>query len=171
MKTLKQIPVPVAIVIMVVCIVAGIAFGNHNALSDAKAAPEAVLLEVSATASQRANTAKNLLVVANRNTVDAKNRTALETAIASLEDARKPTQIASANKGLTFAAGAVHDELQQVANDSDKRLSTGVMDDLTSLDSIMARQGNRYNDYVNDIRSLYNALPMKWLIGGMPEVY
>lgn len=171
MKTLKQIPVPVAIAIMVLCIVVGIAFGNNNALSKAKAEPEAILTEVSATASQRASTAKNLLVVAGRNDIDAKNRTALEDAIGSLEDAKKPGKIATANSSLTFAAGVVHEELQQKANDSDKKLSTGVMDDLSSQEKILTRQANRYNESLDSVRKLYNTLPMRWLIGGMPEVY
>lgn len=171
MKTLKQMPVPVAIGIMVLCIVAGLAFGNHNALSDAKAAPEAILTEVSAMASQRASTAKNLLVVANRNAVDTKNVAALQQAIEDLEDARRADKIASANRGLTFATDAIVTELQQVADSQDKKLTTGVDDDLKSLDKQIARRGTAYNDSLQEVQRLYKTLPMRWIIGGLPEVY
>lgn len=171
MKRLQRIPIPVAIIIMVFLIVAGVAFGNHNALTRAAAEPEAILAEVSATASQRASKAKNLLVVANRNEVEAKNRTALEDAIAGLEDARRAGQLASANQSLTFAASAINEQLQLVADTQDKKLATGVMDDLGSLDKQLIRQANNYNDLVEDVRSLYKRLPLGWVLGGMPEVY
>lgn len=172
MKTLKQIPVPVAVIVMVLLIVIGVAFGNHNALSDAKKGPEAILTEVSGLASERASTAKNLLVVANRNDeVDARNRTALEDAIGALQDATRADRIATANRGLNFAAEAVNDQLQQVADAQDRRLATGVMDELTSQDKILTRRANVYNESLDAVRSLYKTLPMRWLIGGMPEVY
>ena len=171
MKRLKQIPVPLAVVIMVVCIVVGIAFGNHNALSEAKAAPEAILAEVSALASQRANSAKNLLVVANRNNVDQALRTQLEDTIGSLEDATKAGKIASANEGLTFATNAVNEQIQANANDQDKRLATGVMDDLSSNDKLLTRRANVYNESLEAVSKVYRTLPFGWLVGGMPEVH
>ncbi|MDL2319114.1 hypothetical protein LJC74_08615 [Eubacteriales bacterium OttesenSCG-928-A19] len=171
MKTLKQMPVPLAVVIMVVLIVIGIAFGNHNALSSASKEPEAIMTEVSAMASQRASTAKNLLVVANRNDVDTKNRTALEDAIAALEDAKRADKVSSANKSLTFAANAVNEQIQETADAQDKRLATGVMDELTSQDKLISRRAASYNESLDSVRSLYRTLPMRWVIGGMPEVY
>lgn len=171
MKKLGQIPVPAAVAIMVLCILLGITFGNHNALEAAKAEPEAILQEVSALAAKRAGTAKNLLVVAGRNTVDAQNTKALSDAIAALEDARRADRIAEASRSVDFAAQAVNEQLQQTAGDQDKRLATGVMDDLYSTGAMMNRQGTIYNEALADVRSVYNKLPMRWLIGGMPEVY
>lgn len=171
MKKLQQIPVPIAIGIMVLCIVAGIAFGNHNAFSDAKAAPEAILAEVSAMASERANKASNLLVIANRNALDQKNVTALEDAIGDLKNATKANKIAAANQSLTFAATTVNEQLQQVANAEDQKWATGAMDEIGSVNKQLLRRASAYNEQVDDLRSLYNSLPMKWFIGGMPEVY
>lgn len=171
MKTLKQIPVPVAVVIMVLCIVLGVVFGNNNALSRASKEPEAILAEVSVTASQRATSAKNLLVVAKRNTVDAKAINALEDAIAGLESAKKANKISSANTTLTFTAEAVNEQIQASATDQDKRLATGVLDDMASYERILSRQANSYNEALGDVRSVYKTLPFGWLVGGMPEVY
>lgn len=174
MKTLQQIPVPVAVLIMVVLILIGVAFGNHNTLSDAKAAPEVILTEVSAAASERASKAKNLLVVAKRNDVSDQSVTALQDAIAALEDATRAGRVgrmASANDQLTFAAGHVNTELQASAGEQDRRLATGVMDELGSAEKILSRQAALYNEGVGEVRKLYNRLPMRWLIGGMPEVF
>lgn len=171
MKKLQQIPVPVAILIMVLCIAIGLAAGNHKALGNAKAEPEAILTEVSAMAAQRASTAKNLLVVANRNDVEAKNRSALETSIENLEDAKRADRIADANKSLTFSASAINEDLQAIASDQDKRLATGVMDELDSQNKLITRRANQYNESLESVRKLYNTLPMRFIIGGMPEVY
>ena len=122
-------------------------------------------------ASQRAGEAKNLLVVASRNDVEAKNKTALEKAIEDLEDAKKANRISSANSALSFAAGAVNDDIQDVAAVRDKRLATGVMDELWSQDRLITRRANQYNESLESVRKLYNTLPMRFVIGGMPEVY
>lgn len=171
MKKLKQIPVPVAIIIMVVCIIVGVAFGNHNAFSDAKAAPEAILTEVSAMASDRANKASNLLVVANRNDVDQKNITALEDAIGDLKNATRANKIAEANQSVTFAANTVNEQIQQAAGAEDRKWATGAMDEISSLNKQIVRRASAYNESVSDLRSLYNKLPLRWFVGGMPEVY
>lgn len=171
MKTLQRIPVPIAFLIMVLCIMVGIAFGNHHALSDAVKAPGALMAEVSAMAAQRASIAKNLLVVAGRNAVDAQTSAALEAAIAGLESAEKPTQTAEANRSVTVAAEAVNDQIQAAASAQDKKLSTGVMDDLISLGNQLARQAKAYNESLEEARKVYNTLPMRFLIGSLPEVY
>lgn len=171
MKTLKQMPVPVAILVMVLCIVIGIAFGNHNALSQAKVEPEQKLAELTALASQRATHAKNLLVVAKRNDVGDKDIKALEDAIADLQNAKRADRIASANQSLTFAAGIVDEQIQLTASEQDRRLSTGVIDDLSSDGNILARAARGYNDSVEEVRKVYKKLPFGWLVGGMPEVY
>lgn len=171
MKTLKQMPIPVAILIMVLCIVIGVAFGNHNALSRAMAEPEEILTEVSALASQRGTRGKNLVVVAKRNDVDSKNIKALEDAISQLAGARKANKIASANESLTFAATVVNEQIQLSADESDRRLATGVMDDLSSDNNILTRRARVYNDSLEDAAKVYRKLPFGWLVGGMPEVY
>lgn len=171
MKTLQRIPVPIAVLIMVLCILVGIAFGNHHALSDAIKAPEAIMTEVAEMAAQRVGIAKNLLVLASRNEVDAQASAALEAAVASLESASAPTQIADANRSVTAAADAVNVQIQAAASDQDKKLSTGVMDNLGSLAAQLARRANAYNESLEDVRKLYNTLPMRFVIGGLPEVY
>lgn len=177
MKALKRMPIAVAVVIMVVLMLAGIAFGNHNALSQAKAAPEAILTEVSAMAAKRATSAKNLLVVAKRNDVGQQHISTLEDAVAGLEDATnsrvtpKASKIADANQSLTFAATTLNNDLQAVASDQDKRLATGVIDDLTGSDKILSRQASLYNESLESVRSLYSKLPMRFIIGSVPEVY
>lgn len=171
MKRLKQMPIPIAVLIMVLLVVAGITFGNHNALASVKKEPESILESVSALASDRAKQAKNLLVVAKRNEVEARHITALEDAIGELEDAKKANQIASANQSLTFTATAVNDALQEAADQQDKKLATGVMDELESRNKLITREANKYNDSLDAVRTLYYSLPMRWLIGGMPEAY
>lgn len=171
MKTLKQMPIPVAALIMVLLIMVGLALGNEKALSAAKEGPEAILAEVSAMASQRASQAKNLLVVANRNDVEAQNTNALNDAIGELEDAQRANKIASANRQLTFTSEAVNESIQRTASEQDRRLATGVMDEMGSLDKLITRRANVYNESLDDVMKLYNSLPMRWVIGGRPEVY
>lgn len=171
MKTLKQIPVPVAIIIMVVCILVGTAFGNNNALSDAKKEPELVLAEVSALASERAGKAKNMQVLAERSGISDADINALKAAVDGLQNATRADKIAEANRTLTTAAENVNAQLQLTASDADKRLSTGVMDDLSSLEHMISRSAATYNDSVAKVESLYKELPMRWVIGGLPEEY
>lgn len=171
MKTLKQIPVPVAVLVMVICILAGIAFGNHNALANAKEAPEVILKEVSSLAAQRVGSAKNLIALAGRNDVSDTDKQALQSATDALEDARKASRIAEANSSLTFASNAVIDQLKAVASEADRKLTVGVEDELLSQNQRLTRVANTYNESVEEVRRVYNTLPMRWLIGGMPEVY
>lgn len=171
MKKIKQMSTPVAVLVMVACIVMGVAFGNHNAFSEAKATPEAILAEVAALASERANKASNLLTIANRNDVEAKDKTALKDAIGDLKNATRAGKIAEANQALTFAASTVSERLQQVAGAEDKKWTTGAMDEIESLNKQLTRRASAYNESVTDLRSVYSKLPMRWIIGGMPEVY
>lgn len=171
MKTLKRMPVPLAILIMVLCIVVGVAFGNHNALRNAKAEPEAILSEVTELASQRAGKGSNLLVVAERNTVDDTSKTALKTAANELKNAKNAGDIAAANGQLTAAANAVNEQIQATAGAEDKRLATAAMDDMESMNMILTRRAGAYNEQVEEVRKVYRKLPFGWLVGGIPEVY
>lgn len=171
MKTLQQIPIPVAVGIMILLILVGVALGNNNALSDAKEAPEAKFEEVSAMATKRAVQAQNLVTVAKRSDVEEKSMSALEDTIEGVKSAKNASRLFTANQELTAVAATVNDRLQEVADAHDRKLATGVIDEMTSLDKQLARVASSYNVAVEEVRKVYNTLPMRWIIGGMPEVY
>lgn len=171
MKKLKQMPVPVAALIMVALMLVGLAFGNHNALKRAMAAPDAIFEEVSALASERANEAANLVVVAGRYDVEQRGIDDLQGAIDAVKDAGTPKKVAAANQTITSKAQTLYEQVEPLADDYDRRLATGVMDNLTSKDQMLTRKGNEYNTAIQSVLQLEKKLPMRWVIGGAPEVY
>lgn len=171
LKKIKQMPAFIAIIIMVVCMLAGITFGNKNALDSAAANAETAFHEVVGLSVQRAQKAGNLLVLCNRNIAGTTEAEALAGAIEAVEDAVRPSQVAEANRRLTFAANAASPLVKEAASAQDQKLLTGVLDDMGSLEKQLTRKASVYNETLVTTQDVYNKLPMRFLIGGMPEVY
>jgi len=172
LKKMKQIPVWVAIVVMAVCVVAGVALGNRNALERARADIDASLADALGLAYQRVDMAEHrLLLLCKRNIPDHAATKALEQAVEVSRRAKSPRGIAQADKALSAAAEAVLEPLGEAASAMDKNLMTGVMDEMISAEKIMKRSADAYNNGLEDVRRVYNSLPLRQLLGGMPEAF
>ena len=172
LKKIKKMPVWAAIVVMVVCVLAGVALGNKNALDRARAGIAASLADATGLAYQRVDMAEHrLLLLCKRNIPDHAATKALEQAVEVSRRAKAPGAIAQADKALSAAAQAVLEPLSEAASAVDKGLMTGVMDELGSAEKIMRRSADAYNKDLENVQRVYNSLPMKRLLGGMPEAF
>lgn len=173
MQKIRRMPVPVAVLVMALLVLAGVALGNNNALGAAQGETDTVFAEMMDMSKERAQKASNLLVLMNRNLSDHATTAALDDAIETLKNAKKPAQVAEANEALTFAAEAANTVLQaeEAVGWSDKKLATGVIDDITSTDKQIARKATVYNNAIAEVQAVYSQLPMAWLLGGLPEAY
>ena len=168
---MKSIPVPVAIGIMVLCILAGVTFGNRNALNRAKADSGASLAAVTEFTNARATHAGNLAKLADRISPDDPAIVALRSAMSALDAAQTPSAIAWADRELDDAVEAVRAMLASRAEGQDARLLTGVMDELASAEMMLARRITEYNGALAEVREVYDALPTRWLLGALPESF
>lgn len=171
MKKLKQMPVPVAVLIMVLCIVAGVAFGNGNALRDAGKVPTQLLAEVSALASTSANEALNLVPVAKRSNVPAAQISELEGAASAVKSAKGARDMATAQARLDAAVAAVEEQIRLTATGDDAKYATGAKDNYENAKRILGRQVAAYNASALEAEKLHATLPFGWLVGRAPEVY
>ncbi len=171
LNKMKQTPVPVAVLVMVLCILVGVTFGNKNALDRAVKNSGATLTEIAELTQQRAAKASNLLVICQRSIPGNAGIEALENAIHTLKNATHAGQIAEADRRLTFAAESVRGPIENAATEQDRKLMVGVMDELNSAEKILTRVAGTYNEKVTEVREVYDSLPTKWLLGGVPEVY
>lgn len=172
LKKIRQIPMGLAIVVMIVCVSGGVALGNRNALSRAVEQTKASLSDAAGLAYQRVDMAEHrLLVLCARNIPDHAATKALESAIEVSRRAKTPGEIARADKALSSAAESVLEPLGAVASAKDKELTTGVMDDMISAGKILLRSADAYNKALEDVRKVYNALPARLFLGGMPEAF
>ncbi len=172
LKQIKRVPVPVAILIMVLCMLLGIAGGNKKALNQAMKKYGVDMSAIAQEANDRATHATNLLTVCKRNLAAGDPAVqALEEAIAAQKGAKGPAQLAQANRDLTFAAQTVSNLTLEKASEQDKRLATGVMDEMISAQKILAREAVAYNNGVAAVRDIYDGLPTQFLLGKPPEVF
>lgn len=172
LKKLKELPIPVAAAFLVVCILAGVTLGNRNALVSAAQRPKAEYEALASLALERGQKASNLLVIASRNAPDAPYTKKLAETIESVKNAKSVREVAEANRALTFAATAVEEALSPAVTPQDKKLMTGVMDDLASAEHQLARVAGRYNEAVLEVKTVHGKLPAKWLLrGALPEAY
>ena len=171
LKKLKELPMPVAAAFLVVCILAGVTLGNRNALVSAAQRPKAEYEALASLALERGR-ASNLLVIASRNAPDAPYTKKLAETIESVKNAKSVREVAEADQALTFAATAVEEALSPAVTPQDKKLMTGVMDDLASAEHQLARVAGRYNEAVLEVKTVHGKLPAKWLLhGALPEAY
>lgn len=171
LSKIQELPVRVAAVIMVLCVLAGVALGNAGALRgavDAAAGDRALIEELSA---ERASKASNLLVVARRVAPDSPALASLSTAIDAQKKAKTIGSMAAANREIGEAVANVNDALQARAEGQDKRLLTAANDDFTSLDKRLNRAVSTYNQSAGEAQRIYQSLPTKFFLGGAPEVY
>lgn len=171
LKKLKQIPVPIAAAIMIICIAAGIALGNNNALKDAKAGAETSMAQVTELSLERAQKASNLLVLCERYAPDNVATVAIKNAVEAQKNAKTPSQIAEANRNLTDAAYAANEMLRAFVKDTDAKLLTGIMDDLGSYQKQLTRAANTYNADAAEAYAVYQKLPSRFLLGSYLEEY
>jgi len=172
LKKIRKIPMGAAIVIMVVCVAAGVALGNKNALDRAIADTAADLHEALDLASDRVDMAEHrLLMLCKRIIPDHEATKALERAVEVCRRAKTPGEIAQADKALDSAAQGVLEPLREAAKESDRKLATGAMDDIISVGKRMKRSADAYNNGLAYVRKVYNALPMRALLRGLPEAF
>lgn len=172
LKQIKRVPVPAAILIMILCLLLGVASGNKKALDQAVKRYGVDMSAIMQEANNRATQATNLLTVCRRN-LDAGDPAilALEEAIAAQKGAKAPAQLAQANRDLTFAAQTASNLTMEKASEQDKRLTTGVMDEMISAQKILSREAVAYNNGVASVRDVYDGLPTQFLLGKPPEVF
>jgi hypothetical protein len=172
LRNIKQIPVWIAVLVMIACIPVGVALGNHRALSRVEAGVTECFEEVSGLAYQRVDIIEHRLLVLCKRNIPADPTTGmLEQAIEASRRANSPHGMAQADLSLASAAESVLEPLYAVASSQDGKLATGVMDDFASVGKILSRTANTYNNSLQTVWDVYDRLPMKWLLGNIPEAY
>ncbi len=170
LKKLKQMPLSIAVGVMVVCILAGVTLGNRNALNRAKADSGATLTAVTQHTAERATQAGNLVKLAERLSPDDPIIAPLKTAIAELKAANTPSGITQADQALTAACEAARTALAGKGSEQDAKLLTGLLDTIASEESMITFTVREYNAALVTVQDVYDSLPTKW-IQAAPEVF
>lgn len=172
LSKMKKIPVSIAVIIMIVCVLAGIVLGNHKAMRMAveDAAADYQILEQRA--KECAVQAGNLLVVAKRVDAEHPALAKLDDAIRAQKAATSAPAIAQTNKALKEAVTAVSQGIKPTASAQDAKLITAAVDNFLSEATLLSRAGAAYNISVEKALDAKKSLPTGFLLGGsMPEVY
>jgi len=172
LRKIKGLPVPVAVIIMVICVLVGVALGNANALRAASKGTLEAQAAVRQYSDARAVQAGNMLVLARRIAADSPVTASLEQAIEAHRRAGPIAGVAAANAQLTDAVRDARGVLEPLAVETDRRLLTGVVDDFDSGTHLLSRKIGEYNESVQKVRQTLAALPFQFLLqGAVPEVY
>ena len=172
LRKIKGLPVPVAVIIMVVCVLAGVALGNANALRAAAKGVAGIETAVRQHSQTRAVKAGNLLIPAKRLIADDPATAALSRAIDAQKLAKSVGKLSAANADLTAAVWAMWDVLEPIAVEPDRGPAVGELKVFESETILLKRKVNEYNEGVQKVRQTLAALPFQFLLGGaVPEVY
>ena len=172
LRKIKGMPVSAAVIIMVVCVLVGVALGNANALRAAAKGVADAETAVRQYSQARAIKAGNLLIPAKRLIADDPATAALSRAIDAQKLAKSITKLSEANANLTDAVRAMWDVLNPIAVEPDRGPVVGELDVFESETILLKRKVNEYNESVQKVRQTLAALPFKFLLqGAVPEVY
>jgi hypothetical protein len=168
LKKIKEMPIPVAVGILLLCALIGLYLGNGMALSKAMKPVDTAMEDVLRCTADRAGKAKNLQTLLKRHLPDAPENAALAVAIEGLEKADAPQAIARADAALTTAAEAARTALTGVADAANLQAA---MDGLLGAGDQLLRATRTYNEAALAAQEAYDQLPLSFLLGGRPEVY
>jgi uncharacterized protein len=169
LKKIKGIPIPVAVGILLLCMVIALFLGNRGALREAMEPVNSAMEDVLRCTADRAGKAKNLRTLLQRHLPDAPENAALTVAIEGLEGADTPQTIARADAALTGAANAARTALTGVADAANLQAA---MDGLLGAGDQLLRATRAYSEaaaqaagptawaeayYVNDFASVIDA--------------
>lgn len=170
-KKIKQTPVPIAALIMALCMLAGVALGNQNALNGAANGANDMLPGIKQIASSKTTYAEHILRLCQRNLPDAPETAELRDAIASLSVARTASAIAKADSELSIALTAIDAPLRAAGGQLVSTQLTGELDKYDEAARNLFLKSVEYNKKVAEAQTVYDRLPMKLFLRGMPEVY
>lgn len=167
MKKIKQLPVPVAVLIMIVCILAGLTFGNNNALSRAMADSSDAFGSVQSMGQEWANKASNISTLCTNAGVDDGIVKSLNNAIDAVKKADSPKRFTQAREDLLSSLDKARTALDE--HSSEVQYLQRAEDDLLSSQLQLDRVIKTYNAEQQTVVDVYNKLPTKWLLK-KPEV-
>ena len=152
-----------AVLIMAVCILLGLVFGNRNALNRAVANAEKGFSVVEERMKDRIGKAKTLLNKANEYIPDDQATKALVQAVAQAEKAKGQKAIASADQKIANAVENVYNALPATMDAADRRYAVAAWDELVSVDKQINRVKKNYNEGFQEAIEVYRMLPARWL--------
>ena len=163
-EKLNKLPQAAGIAILVVCIFGGVALGNSNALRSATREANKSLPAVEQILSERTGKASNLVTLCERYIPQSDATAQLTDARNAVSAARSAEEMYDANLRLSGAAEAAHIALNQVdMTETDKKLLTGVLDELLSSQLQLERESGNYNEKIDEAVSVYHKLPTQFL--------
>jgi hypothetical protein len=168
LKKIKAMPIPVAVGILLLCVVIALFLGNRSALREAMEPVNSAMEDILRCTNDRAGKAKNLQTLLKRHLPDAPENAALTVAIEGLEKADSAQAIARADAALTGAANAARTALTGVADAANLQAA---MDGLLGAGDQLLRATRAYNEAAGQAQAAYDQLPLSFLLGERPEVY
>ncbi|MCL1796645.1 MAG: hypothetical protein FWG37_07140 [Clostridia bacterium] len=172
LRRMKGIPVPVAVAILTLCVLVGVALGNANVLRAAAKGVtqfETALRERSQVCAVKAG---NLLHPARQYIADDPATAALSKAVEAHKKTKSIKELSAANANLSDAVHAMWDALEPVITEPSRGPAIGELDVFDSESNLLKREVGKYNEAVQKVRQTLATLPFRFLLQGVvPEVY